>query len=163
MPDDMDALSLTRERIDVVIAEIKEGQCHLNGPWTDPFRENVQRVLAAIGCVPHCRISDVAAALYDQGFFDDGVLLRVRLVAFGRAREREISANYPQVCQITLEAALRFIYRRFQRYWRQKRDTQHWNASGRLLKQQAAKHHGREDDFIAWAVGTRPSASGQDG
>lgn len=160
MADDVDALALTRDRIDVVIAEVKEGLCHLNGPWTDRASQNVQRVLAAIGCVPHARINDAAAALYEQGCFDDDALLRVRLVALGRTKDEGIRAHYPRVCQITLEDALRFIFRRLHRYWRQKRDTQHWNGIGRLLKQQVAKHHRREDDFVAWAIGSRLSRLG---
>jgi hypothetical protein len=158
MADDADALALTRDQIDVVIAEVKEGRCQLNGPWTDPARQNVQRVLAAIGCVQQARIGDAAAALYAHGYFEDRALLRVRLVALGSTRDEGISAQYPRVCQITLEGALRFIFRRLERYWRQKRDTQHWNGIGRLMKQQAARHHGREDDFVAWALGAPPPA-----
>ena len=32
-----------------VIAEITRGTCKLNGPWTDPAKENMQYVLRAIG------------------------------------------------------------------------------------------------------------------
>lgn len=45
-------LSLTRRLDDVAIVEVKRNQpCSLNGPWTDPDRRNVHRVLAAIGCI----------------------------------------------------------------------------------------------------------------
>lgn len=163
MADDTGGLALTRDRIDVVIAEITGGQCKLNGPWTDPHRHNVQRVLAAIGCVPHAQIGSAAAALYEHGYFDDDALLRIRLVALGSTLNENDMVRYPRVCQITLEDALRFIYRRLRGYRHQKTDTQHWNRIGRLLKQQVVLHHRREDDFIAWAIGSAspsPAPSG---
>lgn len=165
MVDDAQALALTRDRTDVVIAEIKEGRCALNGPWTDPDRRNMQRVLAALGCLPHARIPDAAAALYQHGYFEDDATLRVRLVAVGARTDEDIRTRYPRVSQVTLPDALGFIYRRLQRYRHQKTDTQHWNRTGRLLKQKAGKHHRAEDEFIAWALGALnrgPSEAGQE-
>ena len=50
MADDESALSISSEHIDVVIAEVKAGRCSVNGPWTDPEKRNIERVLSAIGC-----------------------------------------------------------------------------------------------------------------
>ena len=53
MADDEQRLALSRDCTDVVIAEVKTNQpCSLNGPWTRQDRQNVHRVLAAIGCLP---------------------------------------------------------------------------------------------------------------
>jgi hypothetical protein len=52
MADDVQSLALSGDLIDVAIAEVKTSRCTLNGPWTRQDRQNVQRVLAAIGCVP---------------------------------------------------------------------------------------------------------------
>lgn len=52
MPDDSSGLSLSKDRIDVLIAEVKKSRCALNGPWTNCSGQNVHRVLAAIGCLP---------------------------------------------------------------------------------------------------------------
>lgn len=153
MVDDAELLFLTRDRIDVLMVEVKEGKCQINGPWTESSHQNIQRVLSAIGCVQHNQINNVARILYKEGYFDDGDMVRVRLVAFGRAVDEMITAKYPQVSQITVEGALRFIYHRLQRYWRQKRDTQHWNAVGHLLKNQVRRYHRDEDEFVAWALG----------
>lgn len=38
-----------RDKAYVALAEIKTGVCRLNGPWTAPERENMQRVLSALG------------------------------------------------------------------------------------------------------------------
>jgi hypothetical protein len=153
MVDDEQTLALTSHQIDLVIAEIKEGRCALNGPWTDPERGNMQRVVAAIGLVTRERIEEAAAALYNHGYFEAGAGLRARLVAFGSATDESLKTRYPCVTQVTIEGALRFMYRRFQRYRRQKTDTQHWNDVGRRLKTEATKPRRTEDDFVAWALG----------
>src|SRR6516225_8740359 len=44
MPDDEQTLALSRDRIDVVLAEVKTNRpCTLNGPWTRKDRQNVDR------------------------------------------------------------------------------------------------------------------------
>jgi len=53
----------------IAIAEVKRGQCNLNGPWTDREKRNMDRVLRAIGAIPSEDTDDVADALYSEGFF----------------------------------------------------------------------------------------------
>jgi hypothetical protein len=156
-------VALTRDRIDVVIAEIKTGRCALNGPWTDPGRRNMQRVLAAIGVVPQARIGEAAAALYEHGYFEADAALRVRLVAVGSRTDEDINTRYPRVSQVTWPDALRFIYRRLRRYRDQKSDTQHWNSAGHLLKRHVNRYSRSEDDFIAWATGAMTPAPSEGG
>src|SRR4051794_8796339 len=53
MHDDDMGLALSKRLIDVVIVETKTNQpCSLNGPWTQKDHQNVNRVLAALGCIP---------------------------------------------------------------------------------------------------------------
>jgi hypothetical protein len=60
MADDQ-RLGLTSRFDDVVIVDVKTNQpCTLNGPWTNPDRRNVHRVLAAIGCLPWPSIPEAA-------------------------------------------------------------------------------------------------------
>jgi hypothetical protein len=59
MADDEHRLALSRDLTDVLIVEVKANQpCTLNGPWTRQDKQNVHRVLAAIGCLPPGRIAD---------------------------------------------------------------------------------------------------------
>src|SRR5450432_1539877 len=51
MADDEHRLVLSHDLIDVLIVEVKTSHCTLNGPWTEQDRQNVHRVLAAIGCL----------------------------------------------------------------------------------------------------------------
>jgi len=39
------------------------GRCALNGPWTSPDAENVQRALAAVGCRPLGHLAESAAGV----------------------------------------------------------------------------------------------------
>ena len=84
MADDVQQLALSGDLIDVVIVEVKRNQpCTLNGPWTRQDRQNVHRVLAAIGCLPTGRINGAAADIYRAGIHASGTGLRIRLVAVG--------------------------------------------------------------------------------
>lgn len=49
----------------MIIAEVKAGWRHLNGPWTNPDRQNVQCVLNAIGIFPPEGVVAAAEALFD--------------------------------------------------------------------------------------------------
>jgi hypothetical protein len=148
MMDDEKNLFLTHERIDIVIAEVTRLRCKLNGPWTDREKQNIHRVLAAIGCIPGGMIGEAADALYQYGYFEDPKLLRVRLVAIGSERNTDIAVRFPQVVQIIWDDLLRFVWQRFQKYRNQKADTQHWDTTGRTLKRWVNEARGREEDFI---------------
>jgi hypothetical protein len=134
MADDVQRLELRGDLIDVVIAEVKSGACALNGPWTEQRQQNVHRVLAAIGCLPHDRIEPAAAAIYRSGIYRAGPSLRIRLVAVGRNRSEEIAIAYPEVTQLIWADMLAFIWDRFQRYRQQKRQVDQWDPVGREIQ-----------------------------
>lgn len=133
MEDDRARLNIPHGVIDIVIAEVKKGRCGLNGPWTDEQQQNIQRVLAAIGCIERHLIDDAAISLYRTGRFD-GQNQLIRLVCFGRQRNEDISITYPLVTQIEWVEALDFIYERLRAFRHQKTQTNHWDLTGRYLK-----------------------------
>lgn len=146
MSDDVQRLALSADVIDVVVAEVKSGACALNGPWTDQDRQNVHRVLAAVGCLPHDRIEPASASIYSTGVYRSGSL-RIRLVAVGRDRSGKIAAEYPEVAQLIWRDMLSFIWDRFQRHRQQKRQVDQWDPVGRRL-QKLADHAGDTDAFF---------------
>jgi hypothetical protein len=151
MRDDEDTLCLSSEAIDVVIAEVKTNQfCALNGPWTARERENVHRVLAAIGCVQRNTIDVAAAGIYRDGIYEDRTL-RIRPVAVGGDRSSELAGRFPQVTQVTWPQILDFIWHRFRTYRRQKTQVQQWNGQGLLLKR-LADESAAVHDFITTAL-----------
>ena len=146
MEDDDKRLALTTSYIDVVIAEVKTGLCALNGPWTDPYKNNVHRVLAAIGCLPMAQIEDAAEAIYDSGAYiyepslenkEKQFSVRIRLLSIGQHINTEQSKEYPDVLQIVWRDILGFIFDRFQKYRHQKKQTDHWDCVGKRLKNEA--------------------------
>ena len=137
MTDDEQRLALSHDLIDIVIAEVKTNQpCTLNGPWTQQDRQNVHRVLAAIGCLSPDRIEAAAEDIYRVGFYR-GDALRIRLVAVGRGRSQDIATTYPEVTQLIWSEMLAFIGNRFHRYRQQKTQVDQWDPEGRKIKRLA--------------------------
>jgi hypothetical protein len=138
MRDDEQRLSLSHDLIDVVIAEVKTNQaCTLNGPWTRKDRQNVHRVLAAIGCLPPDRIDAAAADIYQTGLHASDGGLRIRLIAVGRDHNEDLAAHFPDVSQVVWSDLLGFIWDRFDNYQRQKTQVDQWDEAGRALKRLA--------------------------
>ena len=153
MADDEPGLALSQHLIDIVIAEVKTNQpCTLNGPWTQQDRQNVHRVLAAIGCLPHDQIDAAAADIYRAGFHRSNTL-RIRLVAVGRDRSEDLAGDYPEVRQLLWSNMLAFIWQRFDRYRNQKTQVDQWDADGKRIKRLAEEHRRSCDDFIERALG----------
>jgi len=138
MRDDERQLSLSRDLIDAVIAEVKANQpCTLNGPWVREDRQNVQRVLAAIGCLPSHLIDGAATDIYRTGLHVSDLGCRIRLVAVGREVNRELENRYPHVTQVIWTDLLTFIWDRFHTYQQQKAQVDQWDAIGREIKRLA--------------------------
>lgn len=135
MQDDEAGLALSKDWIDVVIAEVKTNQpCTLNGPWTDADKRNIHRVLAAIGCLTVHSIELAAADLYRTGQHEGENRVRIRLIAIGRDRNAELEARYPSIVQLIWPEMLGFIWGRFDAYRRQKAQVNQWDKDGQLIK-----------------------------
>jgi hypothetical protein len=116
----------------ITIAEVKSVRCALNGPWTKPERQNMLRVLRAIGAFPKPESDLIAQSLYDKGHYTNQ-LYHVSLMCLGREQNPEVAERYPQVPQILWPEVLAFIYRRFREYRNQKGSHQQWDERGREL------------------------------
>ncbi len=130
--EDDDYFATVRDKPFVVIAEVKRTLCDLNGPWTNPERQNMLRVLRAIGTFPESECELVAKALYKHGCYDNE-LYRVSLLCLGRRSNNEVAKRYPNVRQILWSEVLEFIYRRFHKYENQKELHDQWDESGKEL------------------------------
>jgi hypothetical protein len=120
-------------KIELIIAEMKLGRCCLNGPWTDPRRENMQRVMYLLGAFPGDLIDEVAVALYEKNQYENDQY-RCRLYALGSEKNTDLSNA---VVQITWIEILDFIHQRFIKYERYKTQHEQWNDVGRLLFHEA--------------------------
>jgi len=123
----------------VIIAEAKKGKCALNGPWTDPERENLQRVLRATGVFPDSDIQGAAAAVYREGiFFSESYHLTLACV--GDYPDSEIAQKYKDIPQILWDRVLEFIHGRFWTYKNQKISHGQWDQVGKDLWDYAMRH-----------------------
>jgi len=122
----------THDRLLLVIPEVKTGCCALNGPWTNPDRGNVRKVLAAMGVCPDSQLDRVAAALSAEGVHSDADRV-ASLLAFGSCESPQLRQRYPQVPQVLWPQVKRFIHARFVHYLREKAWRQTWDAVGEYL------------------------------
>lgn len=122
--------------LDVVIAEVTIGRCKINGPWTDPHKGNMQRVLNAIGVVPTSEIDVAAQSLYTHGSYTYQSN-RVRLFAFGRNRYNMLPTG---VVQLEWAEVLAWMWQRLVEYMDIKQDHPRWDRAGHLLLEAAREH-----------------------
>ena len=127
--------------IDIAMAEVKNGQCRLNGPWTHPPDENLHRVLYSIGAFEIDQVPIVALSLYQNGQFCDDQY-RVRLFAIG---DRTNSSLLSGAVQLVWDDVLKFIHERFNRYLVQKAHHNQRDKRGQRLYRTAIST--TEDEF----------------
>ena len=129
---DYDLFTKERKRVYLVIAEVKNSACGLNGPWAKREARNMEKVLAAIGVFPRDDESRVAESLYTQGrFVDDRHILT--LLCIGRSPSSDLEERYPLVPQLTFDAILRFIHGRLVDYLNEKAQHEQWDRYGKAL------------------------------
>lgn len=128
--------------VNVIIAEVKTGACALNGPWTRPEDENIQRVLSAIGCLGPDEIEVAAQALYDKATYR-GEVAQLRLMAFGdRQGELPIPAT-----PILFDEMIDFIWKRLKDFDRQKKSIGNWSEDGRAIRNEFDTHRNERSTF----------------
>jgi hypothetical protein len=126
-------------RIDVMIAEVKRGECSLNGPWKD--HENLGYALGAIGFSPET--SEMSTNLTNYGkHLDDRH--RIRLFAIGRSTSDRLPDG---VVQILWEQVASFIYERFSTNRYMKADHDQWDNYGKKLFALAVEAHTGKTEF----------------
>jgi hypothetical protein len=133
-------------QIYVVTAEVKMGLCSLNGPWTDPERHNMNKVLSAVGAFPETDLDEVAGRLHSEGVFSDGKCT-VSLLCFGEKTNPEVQSHFPLVPQIIWSDIRAFLYTRLTSYWREKAQHSQWNRDGQNLWR-CAEESQTQNEFI---------------
>jgi hypothetical protein len=122
-------------RIDVIMAEVKKRRCRLNGRWTDPDKQNMHRILYAVGAFPEDQVPMIAQSLYERKCYA-GARFRVRLFALGQTTDDQLS----HVVQLTWNQVLTFIYDRLKKYRYIKAQHRQWDRYGRQLCDRVQTH-----------------------
>ncbi len=151
MPQD-DSL-VVHDRIDFLIAEVKAGQCRLNGPWVAPGRRNVQYVLRWMGFLEaEGQLDAVAKALYEgKRWIDPERQFSVRIACFGGRRSG--APGMRDVLQRTHLESVKSIVDRFQRFNTEKADQRQWDSFIRKLFDMAWQRVPPEH-IMKWIDGT---------
>jgi hypothetical protein len=117
----------------VVISEVKRRQCGLNGPWTNPRLQNMQKLLCAGGFRPREQADEVAASLYGKGIWHDDAIV-IRIVCFGDEHNAGVARSHGEVPQLLWKSdVLPFIYQRFEGYRLEKQMHHQWDSDGKEL------------------------------
>lgn len=145
MKDD-DKVCIDRNRIQIFLGEAKRGRCDLNGPWTNPERGNVSRVISAIGPFRKDMLDLVAKGLYADGRYRDSQYL-VSLFCLGESENPDIRTQYPDVPQVLWSHVGKFIFERMNLYRNEKRSHGQWDDFGRCLYDEATRT-GNVDEFL---------------
>lgn len=120
-------------RVQVVLSEVKTSQCRLNGPWTNPEFQNLQKVLCAGGFRPPDQVDAIAGTLYETGLWTDNEMA-IRIVCLGARHNNGVKQKFPDVPQLLWhQDVLPFIFRRFHEYHLEKRMHEQWEVDGKEL------------------------------
>ena len=130
-----------------IITEVKTGLCNLNGPWTSPDKENMQRVLKSLGPLKESLIANASELLYKQGFYED-VECRVSLICVGKDENNKLEFDYPDVPQVLFKEILVFIWTRFKKFHEQKKVNQQWDKAGQDLWQCYDLNRHNKQEFV---------------
>ena len=115
-----------------VIAEVKTSVCQLNGPWSDPTKENIQALLGDLGPFETSKIDIVAKSIYEHGAFEDSSFY-CSLFFLGSETNSDLEKTYPGIPQHTWNQVLQFIFERFSTYKSRKMDHSSWDDTGKFL------------------------------
>lgn len=136
-----------RNRPYIILVEVKEKTCNLNGPWTRKDDRNINRVLAAVGALEGCQIEKAAEELYCKGYFENNNVY-ISLACVGASINQELKNNFPCLLQITWKQVLTFIYERFSLYYEQKFNHPQWDETGSLLWNSFRNHRHSLNEFL---------------
>jgi len=131
MQDDT-TLNYPDNKILIILGEVKLGECALNGPWTNRSRNNMYRVLMAIGAIKKDEAITVAEELYTKGYYKNDEY-EIGLLLFGKHKNIDINERLPHIRQVTWNQILTFIFHRFKKYRRTKGSHGQWDSDVKQL------------------------------
>lgn len=106
------ALDVDPDRVDLIIAEVKEGRAELNASARDP--KVLRAALSRFGAVPEDRIAGVIEELLEDGEAEHPEGARVRLMAFGSRPPAEARTKYRWMLHGDLVG---FMHRTINEHW----------------------------------------------
>lgn len=116
----------------LVIVEVKTGAMKLNDAWIDPTKQNVEKLLECVGVFKtQSGIDEAAGHLYQTGRYENDELI-CSFVLVGNYDSGSCSDTF-RVPRLTWRHLNDFIYARFARFKRLKRQNDQWDYLGKAL------------------------------
>lgn len=135
-PDDEARLHFPRNLTDILLAEVKAGECDLNGPWKGKSsKQPLEYVIKRVGVFSDSALVDRAATeIYTRRRFPPDEESSkwpfvLRIMCFGQSENGKLS----DVTQILWPQVIAFIGSRFETYAVEKADHNHWDSFGKFL------------------------------
>lgn len=144
----------------IVLGEVKTGRADVNETWRSPMKRNMERILRLLGVFPLNRISEVATAVYTEGFYADEQYY-LKVAAFGASTNTSLATTHPAIIQITWLDISAFVYSRFKQHRNAKFYHNQWDSSGHALwdlYQQHSKDAGAFHRALMLRCGLREAA-----
>lgn len=136
-----------KRQICFLIGEVKTGLCNINGPWINPDRKNMQRVLRRMGFIEEDpTVEIVARELYQQNLWQDDYYV-VRQITFGAYNNPQLPQN---VIQVVWDDIASFMFDRFRKYEEQKAQHDQWEIFMKKIFKKAIHNKTTKDDFVEW-------------
>ena len=104
-----------KQRMLFILVEVKSGTCKMNGPWSNPRKENMHRVIRRLGFAEECEIDSIATAMYHKARWDNDDYV-LQYVCVGRVIDALLTVSHSELVQITFEQMSAFFADRFKSY-----------------------------------------------
>lgn len=117
MDDDplLASIDRTGHRIVFVLVETKTDLCKINGPWSKPQDENMQRIIRRIGFAEESLVNGIAAKMYDSARWEDESYV-LQYICVGNRKNDGIQRNFPDLLQIDWSEMAHFFWGRFEKF-----------------------------------------------
>jgi hypothetical protein len=135
-----------RDRIQLILAEVKTNQSGMNPSWIDSDREVFEEVLRAMGFFPGDMVDVVAHALRERGEFRDSLFLARVFVLSASGAVKNSSEN--PATRILWRQAFNFMHERMRSNVPQKSSHGQWDPIGTALYRSASLLKADRDEFI---------------
>lgn len=142
--------------------EVATGLCKLNGPWTNPTKENLPRAIRALGSFStEVEVKRASDALYETGRYVSEQM-ELGLISIGARTNPTLNDKLPNALQIVWREVLEFIFDRFYAYEREKRGHPQWDLDGHLLWLAFQEHYNDKEEFTNSLVLLATRADGEE-
>lgn len=112
-----------------IISEVKVSLCGVNGPWVDPERGGMEKVIRRFGFAPDELTGEIANAMYDQMFWQNDDF-RMQYVSIGQRTNHDLK-RYQHLKQLTWSDLANFFFERFRSFGDLKGSHPQWKGFGR--------------------------------